>query len=81
MGNKNCCEEISRTSLENSTFIPVSEEVGATIQNFTGKFNDDKLHSICNRWKIEHRELFKNLLSNITDIGLRVIIIEREHKI
>ena len=39
------------------------------------------LFNSINRWKVEHGELFENLLSNITDIGLRMIIIEREHKI
>jgi len=44
MGNKSSSEQ--ERSEESATFIPVSE-VGARIQNFTAKFNDDKLHSVC----------------------------------
>jgi hypothetical protein len=49
MGNKNSGEH--QISCHNATSSVYSEvpafEVGANIQSFTAKFNDDKLHSIC----------------------------------
>ena len=51
MGNKNSGEhQISYNNVTSSIYseaeVPTFE-VGANIQSFTAKFNDDRLHSIC----------------------------------
>ena len=46
MGNKNSDEQQILHQNARSFEVPGSE-IGASIQSFTAKFNDDKLHTIC----------------------------------